>query len=66
MAFHGLLVSSGFSSSVIREKVAQIAQERAYKKAHIITTARPEKRKGTVEQSNKETTRRNGYDCIIH
>ena len=41
--FHGLLVSSGFSSPAIQEKVADIAQQRGYKKAHIITTARPEK-----------------------
>lgn len=43
MAFHGLLVSSGFSSSAIQEKVAGIAQERGYTRAHIVTTARPEK-----------------------
>ena len=43
MAFHGLLVSSGFSSDRIREKVAGIAKERGYTNAHIITTARPEK-----------------------
>ena len=43
MAFHGLLVSSGFSSDRIRAKVADIADEREYLQAHIITTARPEK-----------------------
>ena len=43
MTFHGLLVSSGFSAASIREKVANIAQDRKYKEAHIVTTARPEK-----------------------
>ena len=41
--FHGLLVSSGFSAPVIREKVAAFAREHGYVKAHIVTTARPEK-----------------------
>lgn len=45
MAFHGLLVSSGFSSPAVRKKVADIASARKYKKAHIVTTARPEKEK---------------------
>ncbi|MCY4577211.1 MAG: Type 1 glutamine amidotransferase-like domain-containing protein [Candidatus Kaiserbacteria bacterium] len=43
MAFHGLLVSSGFSALAIREQVACLARDRSYVSAHIITTARPEK-----------------------
>ena len=43
MAFHGLLVSSGFSSDTIRERVVHVAKERGYRTAHIVTTARPEK-----------------------
>ena len=54
MAFHGLLVSSGFSSPVIREKVAVIASDRNYKKAHIITTARPEKENAPWNKVTKE------------
>lgn len=45
MAFHGLLVSSGFSSSAVRDKVAVLVSERKYVRAHIVTTARPEKEK---------------------
>lgn len=45
MEFHGLLVSSGFSALAIRKKVANLAKTCGYKKAHIITTARPEKEK---------------------
>ena len=54
MTFHGLLLSSGFSSPTIREKVAHIAKERTYKKAHIITTARPEKEKAPWNKVTKK------------
>ena len=54
MAFHGLLVSSGFSSGTIRKKVAAIANDRAYSKAHIITTARPEKEHAPWNKITKE------------
>lgn len=54
MMFHGLLVSSGFSSPTIQEKVAHIAKERSYKKAHIITTARPEKEKAPWNRVTKK------------
>ena len=43
MAFHGLLLSSGFNSEAVREKVAAEAYKRKYTKAQIVTTARPEK-----------------------
>ncbi len=54
MVLHGLLVSSGFSSTTIREKVVRIAQERSYKKAHIITTAQPEKEKAPWNKVTKK------------
>ena len=54
MTFHGLLVSSGFSSETIRGKVAGIAKERGYTKAHIITTARPEKENAPWNKITKE------------
>lgn len=54
MTFHGLLVSSGFSNPAIRKKVADIAQEREYRKAHIITTARPEKEKAPWNKVTKK------------
>ena len=54
MAFHGLLVSSGFSSSVVRGKVASLAAERGYTRAHIVTTARPEKEKAPWVSVTKE------------
>ena len=54
MAFHGLLVSSGFSSPVIRKKVADTAKEYGYTKAHIVTTARPEKEKAPWTKVTKQ------------
>ena len=41
--FHGLLLSSGFSSPVIREKVRVLVAERGYRTACIVTTAHPKK-----------------------
>ena len=54
MAFHGLLVSSGFSSPAIRNKAANIAADRGYTQAHIVTTARPEKEKAPWVPVTKE------------
>ena len=54
MAFHGLLVSSGFSSPAIRQRVADLAARRSYKKAHIITTAHPEKENAPWNKVTKE------------
>ena len=54
MAFHGLLVSSGFSAPAIRQRVADLATQRNYKKAHIITTARPEKENAPWNKVTKE------------
>ena len=62
MVFHGLLVSSGFSAVTIREKVASIAQERSYKKAHIITTARPEKEKAPWNKVTKKQLEEMGME----
>lgn len=60
MVFHGLLVSSGFSSQAIREKVAHIAKERSYTKAHIITTARPEKESAPWNKVTKKQLEKMG------
>ncbi len=54
MAFHGLLVSSGFSSPAILEKVRNIVRDRMYTKAHIVTTARPEKEHAPWNAVTKE------------
>lgn len=54
MAFHGLLVSSGFSSPTIREKVADLAAKRGYVRAHVVATARPEKEKAPWVSVTKE------------
>ena len=54
MTFHGLLVSSGFSSAVVRGKVADLVRERGYARAHIVTTARPEKEKAPWIPVTKE------------
>ena len=62
MAFHGLLVSSGFSSSVVREKVASLAAERRYTRAHIVTTARPEKEKAPWVSVTKEQLEEMGME----
>ena len=52
--FHGLLLSSGFSSPVIQELVTKIASERKYTYAHIVTTARPEKENAPWNKVTKE------------
>ena len=41
--FHGLLVSSGFSSSILYDRTLSIVHERTYTRAHIVTTAHPKK-----------------------
>ena len=60
MGFHGLLVSSGFSSPTIRKKVAKLAKERKYTKAHIVTTARPEKEKAPWTKVTKKQLEERG------
>ena len=40
---HALLVSSGFSSDIVYNKVREIAKKRGYKRGAVITTAHPKK-----------------------
>ncbi len=54
MAFHGLLVSSGFSSAAIQKRVSGIVSDRGYTKACIVTTARPEKERASWNIVTKE------------
>lgn len=52
--FHGLLVSSGFSNPMLREKAGGIAKRRRYTQARIVTTARPEKENAPWNKITKE------------
>lgn len=54
MSVHALLVSSGFSSEKIYNKVGDLVKDRNYKTAQIITTAHPKKEEASWAKITKE------------